>query len=79
MSETPLKQPAFPWINAIAFPPQPFEEVLVWIDSHRGPSWRNNHALVAYLNERGEWLQERHPSADPLVGVLYYMSVPTPE
>ncbi len=79
MSETPLKQPAFPWINTIASQPQPFEEVLVWIDGHRGPSWRNNHALVAYLNERGDWLQERYPYEEPLVDVLYWMPISIPK
>ena len=53
------------------------EEVLVWVDGHRGPSWRNNHALVAYRDALGSWWEERHAAA-PLIGVLYWHPLPAP-
>jgi hypothetical protein len=55
------------------------EEVLVWIDGHRGPAWRNNHALVAYRESNGGWYQERHREAPPLVGVIYWKYIDIPE
>jgi len=66
------------WINITNSQPEPFKEVLVWIDGKRGASWRNNHALVAYMNENGQWVQERHPDSDPLRDVLYWMEIPLP-
>jgi hypothetical protein len=58
--------------------PEPMEEVLVWIDGHRGPSWRNNHALVAYRDNNGDWWEERHPSKEPLVGVFLWKMIGVP-
>lgn len=46
--------------------PETLEEVLILVDGHRGPSWRNSFPLVAYLGEDGLWYQERHEMADPL-------------
>ena len=66
------------WIPYPAFSPEPFEEVVVWIDGHRGPSWRNNHALVAYLDRDGFWWEERHPSQEPLSGVLLWARIRLP-
>lgn len=54
-------------------------EVLVWIDGHRGPSWRNNHALVAYRDSNGNFWEERHPSKEPLVGVIKWAPIQIPE
>lgn len=54
-------------------------EVLVWIDGHRGPAWRNNHALVAYCDLKGDWWEERHPSRRPLVGVIAWAHIGEPE
>ena len=59
--------------------PDPFEEVLVWVDGHRGPSWRNNHALVAYMDYNGNWREERHPSKEGLVGVIMWTEIEIPE
>lgn len=59
--------------------PEPMTEVLVWIDGHRGPSWKNNHALVAYMAPTGEWFEERHPSRDPLVGVIAWTPILDPD
>ena len=42
------------------------EEVLVEVEGHRGPAWRNNHYLVAYLGSDGNFWEERHPSDEPL-------------
>lgn len=43
------------WHDAKETLPGKCTEVLVWIDDARGPSWRNNHAIVAYCNPIGEW------------------------
>ena len=59
-------------------PLTPMTEVLVWIDGHRGPSWRNNHHLVAYMDRGGNWWEERHPSQYPLDGVIAWMPLPEP-
>jgi hypothetical protein len=75
--ETKEEQPW--WIRVEDALPEPFEEVLVWIDGHRGAGWENNHALVAYRNEDGQWKQERHPNADGLVGVLAWKVITQPE
>lgn len=75
--ETVVKQPQ--WVRVEDAHPEPFEEVLVWIDGHRGPSWRNSHALVAYRNDEGQWRQERHPNAEELVGVLAWKVITEPE
>lgn len=67
-----------PWIDPQLSKPEPYEEVLVWVDGHRGPAWRNNYALVAYIDEQGEWRQERYPSLPPLQGVLYWQPISIP-
>jgi hypothetical protein len=69
------------WIkidDPMASAPPPLTEVLVWIDGHRGPSWRNNHHLVAYQDTHGGWWEERHPSDEPLNGVIAWMPLPDP-
>jgi len=52
------------WHDVSEFHPDPGEEVLVLVDGHRGPSWRNNYARVAYLtqnkNSKWEWRDERN-------------------
>lgn len=58
--------------------PEAMEEVLVWVDGHRGPSWRNNHALVAYLGEDGQWYEERHLDCGAIAGVLMWMPIYPP-
>lgn len=58
--------------------PELGEEVLVWIDGHRNPSWRNSYALVAYREDIG-WFEERHYDRDPLVGVIKWAYIPIPE
>lgn len=58
--------------------PDLYEEVLVYVDGHRGPSWSNNYCLVAYLNENGEWRQERHGEAEPIVGVIQWGFIDKP-
>lgn len=59
--------------------PDTEKEVFVWIDGHRGPAWRNNHALVAYCNVNGDWWEERHPSRHPLVGVIAWAHIDEPD
>lgn len=66
------------WIKCEDRLPEPGTEVLVWIDGHRGPSWRNNYALVAYLTQNGSWTEERHPS-HILVGVVMWAEIEIPE
>jgi hypothetical protein len=67
------------WISLKTQLPQPMEECLVWIDGHRSPSWRNNHALVAYRTADGEWFEERHPSKTPLHGILFWSPIEPPQ
>ena len=66
------------WNDCKLSKPEPMEEVLVWIDGHRGPLWPNNHALVAYMIPTGEWFEERHPSREPLVGVVAWAPIEVP-
>lgn len=54
------------------------EEVLVWIDGHRGPAWRNNHALVAFRGENGNFYEERHISDGPLIGIIKWQRIVIP-
>ena len=63
------------WNNPKLTLPHPYEEVLVKIDGKRNPMWRNNYCLVAYCNEKGEWFEERHPSKDPIVGVIGWKEI----
>lgn len=67
------------WINVMEELPPVMEEVLVWVDGHRGPAWRNNHALVAYRDEKGRWFEERHHNYEPLVGVTKWTRIEIPE
>lgn len=67
------------WNDRELSKPEPMKEVLVWIDGHRGPSWKNNHALVAYMTPAGEWFEERHPSREPLVGVIAWTPITDPD
>lgn len=55
--------------------PEPYTEVLVLIDGKRGPMWSNNYWLVAYVNQSGEWREERHPCA-PLQAVIRWQELP---
>jgi hypothetical protein len=48
------------WVNVKERLPEKGVEVLVEVNGHRGPAWRNNHNLVAYLTEGGAWIEERH-------------------
>lgn len=66
------------WTLVDAGLPEPLEEVLVWIDGYRGSSWRNNHALVAYVDGSGDWWEERLPSAHPLA-VLKWTRIDPPK
>lgn len=66
------------WIDVKKSLPPFYTEVLVWIDGHRGPSWRNNHALVAYLNKDGKWFEERHSDKE-LIGVIKWTKIQNPK
>jgi hypothetical protein len=66
------------WINVDEETPEPMTEVLVLIDGHRGPNWKNNYALVAYMAPTGEWFEERHHSHDPLIGVIMWAEIQYP-
>lgn len=70
---------AMNWIDINLQLPEPYREVLVWIDGHRGPMWRNNHGLVAYMTPDGRWLQERHKNAEPLIGVTAWAQITGPD
>ena len=65
------------WINIEDELPEYHKEVLVEVDGHRGPSWRNNHMLVAFLAIDNKFYEERHPSDEPL-SVTHWTSLPEP-
>ena len=69
------------WIKCEDGLPDPFEEVLVWVDGNRSPGFRNNHHLVAYLDPiRDVWWEERHSDCGPLNGVICWAPLlPPPE
>ena len=67
------------WNDCKLSKPEPMTEVLVWIDGHRGPQWKNNHALVAYMNHAGEWHEERHYKREPLAGVIAWTPITDPD
>lgn len=66
------------WLPFPNYHPAPMTEVIVWVDGHRGPAWRNNHHLIAYMDMHGDWWEERHPSSEPLTGVMAWMPAPEP-
>lgn len=51
-------------------------EVLVEVDGHRSPCWRNNYNLVAYLTCTGRWIEERHDGE--ALAVTHWMPLPKP-
>jgi len=65
------------WINVRDGLPAWGEEVLVEVNGHRNPSWRNNYNVVAYRSTGGRFYEERHPSDTPLP-VIYWMPLPKP-
>lgn len=66
------------WINIEDELPEDAVEVLVWVNGHRGPSWRNDYALVAY-RWNGEFWEERHRSIEPIVGVIKWAKIEIPK
>lgn len=64
------------WVSMKDRAPEPYTEVLVQIDGHRGSMWCNLIPLVAYMNELGDWYEERHPSKEPLQGVMAWKPLP---
>ena len=67
------------WISVEERVPETGEEVIVCVDGHRGPAWSNRYQLVAFRGAVSEqWLQERHESAKPVVGVTHWMPLPAP-
>lgn len=64
------------WVSVKDKLPETGVEVLVEVDGHRGPSWRNNHNLVAFLTKSGCWIEERH-GWNPLP-VTHWMPLPEP-
>jgi hypothetical protein len=65
------------WISVKDQLPEVEVEVLVEVDGHRGPYWRNNHNLVAYITMGGQWFEERH-GWEPLLQVTHWMPLPKP-
>ena len=64
------------WIPVTERMPPQGDEVLVLVDGHRGPSWSNRYPLVAYRTFSRQWYEERHPDAEPVVGVTHWMPIP---
>ena len=67
------------WHKCIDRMPEQEDEVLVWIDGHRGPAWRNSHALVAYVDLNGNWCEQRHPACETLAGVIAWAHIDEPD
>ena len=66
------------WIKLADEKPDHNTEVLVWVDGHRNPNWRNNYAVVAYLDNNDDFHEETHDDRDTLYGVIYWMPLPKP-
>jgi hypothetical protein len=64
------------WKDIKDVKPEPMKEVLVLIDGHRTPSWSNNYALVAYMDNMGDFWEERHNVMIPLCGVIKWLEIP---
>lgn len=65
------------WIDIKDKAPECGEEVLVLVDGHRGPAWRNNYALVAYMGLDGKWYEERH-HGEPIEAVIKWAEIEYP-
>lgn len=65
-----------PWKSVKESPPDLMTEVLVLIDSHRGPSWTNSIHLVAYLSDDGKFYEQMRPYK-PLNGVIGWTEIPS--
>lgn len=65
------------WISVKEKLPEILTEVLVEVEGHRGPQWRNNHNLVAFFGMDGEFWEERHQSHVPL-SVTHWQPLPEP-
>lgn len=63
------------WNNPKLVLPPPFTEVVIKVEGRRNPMWRNTYCLVVYRNEKGEWFEERHPSEEPIVGVIGWKEI----
>lgn len=70
---------AIQWFSTDDHLPPIDEEVLLWIEGHRGPAWRNSYALVGYRNWNNKYIQERHPRAEPIVGVVKWAYITVPK
>lgn len=66
------------WIDIKVEKPQPFTEVLLEIDGHRNPMWRNNYNVVAYMDLGGDFHEERHENIIPLESILFWTPLPSP-
>lgn len=66
------------WVNCTESLPEPLEEVLVWIEGHRGPTWRNNYALVAYRSGLDNNFYEERHDGEPLIGVVKWAKIDIP-
>lgn len=65
------------WISVNDRMPEPYREVLVEVDGHRRPNWRNNYNLVAYIADSGQWWEERH-NIEEIIGVTHWIELPEP-
>ena len=73
---TDKRMDAMEWISVDDKLPPMDTEVLVEVSGHRGPCWRNNHNLVAYLACNGDWIEERHGWNS--INVTHWMPLPDP-
>lgn len=65
-----------PWKSVKESPPERMTEVLVLIDSHRGPSWTNSIPLVAFLSNDGNFY-EQTGNDGPLEFVVGWTEIPS--
>jgi hypothetical protein len=63
------------WIKVTESLPPDDVEVLVWIDGHRGPSYSNSYARVAY-RWNGKWWM--YGDREPMVGVVLWAKYTKP-
>ena len=64
-----------PWKSVKESPPDVMTEVLVLVDSHRGPSWTNSIPLVAYLSNDGNFYEQTRDRY-PLKAVVAWTEIP---
>lgn len=66
------------WVSVSERMPEHGQEVLVWVDGHRGSSFSNNYPLVCYYGRDNKWWEACHPNAGEVVGVIKWQLITKP-